>query len=438
MHEERDLSDLPASVLVRLAQAGDEAAYGHLHARLNERLLRGLRLSFTAELAEDAAQEAWIRAYERLGDLDSPDSFFAWLATIARNSAKSILRAPEQRTIYLAGSEVQVDPTADPYEAAVLREREEAARSALARLPQRQRRALRLRWIDGWSYRAIANLTGQSVSAIETLLYRARSNFHRQYESALSGMEAPDGVACYKMRSHIRGLGEGTLSERRRTRVLTHLSQCARCRNVHEQMGETWETRAVLPALPLPAVVRDLLSSIAARFTPASHHLGSFVPGGQVGAIAIGTAGVLAALTISGQGVTEGPETVAEQTPAQRANVATKSLPEAPSPVDTTRPAEVGQASTEAAVDVPVDSVRATSTHAATVPSADEGQKLATADAVEDSADATRTVTDVLAPVGQLAGAILEEELIQGTLATLDEFLGAVTDPVLDLLPELQ
>jgi hypothetical protein len=57
---------------------------------------------------------------------------------------------------------------------------------------------------------------------------------------------------------------------------------------------------------------------------------------------------------------------------------------------------------------------------------------------VEDSADATRTVTDVLAPVGQLAGAILEEELIQGTLATLDEFLGAVTDPVLDLLPELQ
>ena len=76
MHE-ADLSALSIDKLVALAREGEDAAYRELHERLNTRLLRGLSLSVPAELAEDAAQEAWLRAYERLGDLEKPESFFS-------------------------------------------------------------------------------------------------------------------------------------------------------------------------------------------------------------------------------------------------------------------------------------------------------------------------------------------------------------------------
>lgn len=56
-----------------------------------------------------------------------------------------------------------------------------AVRDALARLPERQRRLLALVYLDGFSLAETAAMTGQSVSAIKTALWRARAAFAKSY-----------------------------------------------------------------------------------------------------------------------------------------------------------------------------------------------------------------------------------------------------------------
>ena len=79
-----------------------------------------------------------------------------------------------------------------------------------------------------WSYREIARRLTLSVSAVETLIYRARSNFHRHYESAERN-QTPVVLACYKIRESLPPLVAGALGESRRRRVLAHVAQCTRC-----------------------------------------------------------------------------------------------------------------------------------------------------------------------------------------------------------------
>ena len=441
MPDETDLASWTTEALVELAQRGDDAAYRQLHQRYNDRLLRGLRLSVPPDLADDAAQEAWVRAYERLGDLDQPSAFFSWLAAIARNSARSVLRGPQRRDVQLDDTErMSVDRQADPYQVAEIKERQEAARSALSKLPNRQRRALQLRWIDGWSYQQIAAITGQSLSAIETLLYRARSNFHRQYESSLSGVEASDDVACYKVRSHIRRLGEGQLSERRRIRVLNHLDRCVRCRTVHDELGETWKTRAWLPFVPMPAALRDLLSSLTSRF-------GSL--GGQTLAPAHLAGGVALAATVGLAITTVNPEEPrAETADSAGAGLAQTTVPAAAASAVTHSEApieRVGQVEpvisvpepyTEPSLTAPAQHVVASSVRS---PAGEDPDRPLAAQSGQSEVggvveDTTTLLVDAIGLVGELTSAIASQPIAQGALAVVDEVVSTTGDLVSSLL----
>jgi RNA polymerase sigma factor (sigma-70 family) len=445
MLKESVQESLTTAELVELARAGNEDAYAQLHERYNRRLLAGLRRSMPAELAEDAAQEAWIRAFERLRDLDQPDSFFPWLATIARNSARTALRAFDGRTINLGDWEREtLDSQTDPYRVAELREREAAARAALRRLPERQRRALQLRWIDGQSYRAIATATGQSVSAIETLLYRARSNFHKQYESALSGLEPSDDFACYKIRSHIRRLSEGLLSERRRVRVLSHLGRCERCRAVHERMGESWETRGWLAGLPLPALLRDLVAWLGARFAPTTPHLGGSAAA-HLGSGVLAGAGVAAVIMASADGTPQGPSVTNEEDrtpPVQSmpasfdaADLAASPPGEADSGL-VTHSNSTGMTSTGsiAMSGAPSEPAGSAATSPPPAP-AEVSQDVAAGEEVDLLlAGVTEVVNDATTLVG---GAVAEtQQLLTATLAQVDQTLG-LSEAVPALLPGL-
>ncbi|HEX5939658.1 MAG TPA: sigma-70 family RNA polymerase sigma factor [Dehalococcoidia bacterium] len=447
MPDETDLASWTTEALVELAQRGDDAAYRQLHQRYNDRLLRGLRLSVPPDLADDAAQEAWVRAYERLGDLDQPSAFFSWLAVIARNSARSVLRGPQRRDVQLDDTErMSVDRQADPYQVAEIKEREEAARSALNKLPNRQRRALQLRWIDGWSYQQIAAITGQSVSAIETLLYRARSNFHRQYESSLSGVEASDDVACYKVRSHIRRLGEGQLSERRRIRVLNHLDRCVRCRTVHDELGETWESRAWLPLIPMPAALRDLLSSLTTRF--GSFGGQTLTPAHLAGGVALAATVGLAITTVNTEepraetGDSAGAGLAQTTVPAAAASAVTHSeapielvgqvepvisVPEPYTEPNLTTPAHHAVASS---VVSPAAAERADTPLAAQPGQSEVGS------VVEDT---TTLLVDAIGLVSELTSAIASHPIAQGVPAVVDEVVsttgGLVSSLLGDALP---
>jgi len=148
------------------------------------RLFRYLdRLSGEPDLAADLAQEAFVKLYRR-GSL--PDAPEAWLISVAMNlfrNAKST-RSRRRRLLTVDRSQsVLSDPPSSPEQAAAADDLRRQVRSALDRMPERERRMLLLR-AGGYSYRDIATALDMNEGSVGVLLARARQAFREIYEYA--------------------------------------------------------------------------------------------------------------------------------------------------------------------------------------------------------------------------------------------------------------
>ena len=128
-------------------------------------ILRDVR---NPEEAEDVTQTAFLNAYRALQHGDAPEKPRAWLLTIAQNVARRRFRARSVRPQEVElNPETAVAPAVEGPSAGEIRE-------ALLRLRPNHRVVIVLREIGGLSYSEIAEKLGVSVSAVETLLFRAR------------------------------------------------------------------------------------------------------------------------------------------------------------------------------------------------------------------------------------------------------------------------
>jgi RNA polymerase sigma-70 factor (ECF subfamily) len=174
--------------LLRLSRAGDHAAFGRLVERYAP-LVRRLTASVLrhAEDADDAAQEAFLSAWTALGQHDAGRSFGPWMARIALNAARDLarrrrVRATEPLPPELAGQGPGTDQMAERGD---LRRRLGAA---LAALPERQRVAVVLFEVEGYSHAEIGELLGMPEGTARSEVFHAR----RQLRAALGGgTEAP-------------------------------------------------------------------------------------------------------------------------------------------------------------------------------------------------------------------------------------------------------
>jgi RNA polymerase sigma factor (sigma-70 family) len=153
------------------------------------RLFRYLdRLSGDPDLAADVAQDAFVRLYRRGAVPDTPGG---WLVSVAMNlfrNAKSTQRR-RLRLLTPALSEGALgDATPAPNEAVEADETRQRVRSAIDRLPERERRMLLLR-AEGYSYHEIATTLGIHEASIGTLLARAKREFRQCYEDAINAPE---------------------------------------------------------------------------------------------------------------------------------------------------------------------------------------------------------------------------------------------------------
>ncbi len=146
------------------------------------RLFRYLdRMSGEPELAEDIAQEAFVRLYQR-GSL--PDAPAAWLVSVAMNLYRNAQssRSRRRRLLTVARSEgVHADPPTPPDEAAIAEESRLRVRAAIDRLPERERRLLLLH-AEGYCYRDLAAALELNEHSVGTLLARAKRAFRERYE----------------------------------------------------------------------------------------------------------------------------------------------------------------------------------------------------------------------------------------------------------------
>jgi RNA polymerase sigma-70 factor (ECF subfamily) len=168
--------------LMRRVAAGDEPAF-RLLARRSVPPAIGFarRILANAADAEDVVQEAMLRVWITAPRWRPEALFRTWLYRVVVNLCLNRKRRASFASLAAAG-----DP-ADPRPGAAAEleraERDRAIADAIARLPERQRAAIVLTYREGLSNIDTAAVLGTSVSAVETLLVRAKQSLRRQLGS---------------------------------------------------------------------------------------------------------------------------------------------------------------------------------------------------------------------------------------------------------------
>jgi RNA polymerase sigma-70 factor (ECF subfamily) len=153
--------------LVRRARDGDQTAMNRLVDRHHGAAFRvALSLVADPDLAQDVAQDAFLRAFRGLEGFRGDASFRTWMLTIAANTAKGALRKMmRRRETALDGVAPVASPEASPEDRAAIEEEAAKARAMLAKLPEKQRMSVQLRVDEGLSFREIGEVIGSSEGA---------------------------------------------------------------------------------------------------------------------------------------------------------------------------------------------------------------------------------------------------------------------------------
>jgi RNA polymerase sigma-70 factor (ECF subfamily) len=167
-----------ADLITRIArvQAGEADAWGELYQDLAPTVFRLCRRALkTREDAEDATTEIFLKVRVKLGQYDRHRPFRPWLFKLAANHCWDELRRRQRRRevgdIDSLGAE---SPEPGPLARLLAEQRRQDVRGALAKLDDRDRLALVMRYYAELSYDEIAEVLGVTSTLVGVLLLRAR------------------------------------------------------------------------------------------------------------------------------------------------------------------------------------------------------------------------------------------------------------------------
>lgn len=169
----------PDAALVAAGLRGDQAAFGEL-VRRHGNLVVGFAYNRVGDfqLAEDLAQDTFIKAYNSLETLKEPNKFTSWLLVIARHTCMDWLRASKDAVslegLREAGYEPAPNTVARTLEQITEAELEARILQEIQELREDYREIIVMKHIDNLSYRQIGELLGMSVSAVGEKLSRIR------------------------------------------------------------------------------------------------------------------------------------------------------------------------------------------------------------------------------------------------------------------------
>ena len=176
-------------VLVQAVQRGDGEAFAELFRRHHGAVRRACsRRLFDGHEADEVAQAAFVRAFERIDQCGGERRFGPWVHVIARALCIDAFRARarvEPHEEPLAGAH-DYRPN-EPEESLLRLERAAQLWAALATLPDRQRRAVMAREWEELRPGEIADRLGLSIGAVDSLLLRARRRLALAYRRLAAG-----------------------------------------------------------------------------------------------------------------------------------------------------------------------------------------------------------------------------------------------------------
>jgi RNA polymerase sigma-70 factor, ECF subfamily len=162
--------------LVEQAKQGDRNAYGELVRRHYSGVVQVVyRLCGDTGLAEDMAQEAFLRAWINLPSFHPQSSLRNWLYRIAVNAALDVLRRRPEETLEDEEVLMLTDQTAGPETVLIEKERAAQLQQAMQSLPEAARSVLVLREYGDLSYQEIASVLEVPVGTVMSRLNYARN-----------------------------------------------------------------------------------------------------------------------------------------------------------------------------------------------------------------------------------------------------------------------
>ena len=183
---------IPEQQLVQQAQQGDESAMHALYRRYAPRVYAVVRrIAGSDALADDWAQEAWIRAFRALPRFRGDAAFSTWLHRVAVNSAlqgKRSRNRHDSRETTLPTTLPGRGPS-DPTELRLTLER------AMERLPDGMRRVLVLHDVEGFTHDEIGEMLGVDAATSKSQLFKARAKMRDMLRSTDQEVEGRAYVA---------------------------------------------------------------------------------------------------------------------------------------------------------------------------------------------------------------------------------------------------
>jgi RNA polymerase sigma-70 factor (ECF subfamily) len=194
--------------------------------------------------AEDVTQTTCMNAYRAFEQGERPQKPQNWLIAIAHNVCRQRFRQSQRRPNEVAFEEelaeaVVVDDAVSA----------EDIRRALGHLAFNQRAALVMRELEGRSYQEIADILEVSVSAVETLIFRARRALREQLE---------EGITCREAELSISRQLDGRLPRKDRGALRAHLRECDECAGFARSQRAQRGALKGLAAIPLPTSLTGL------------------------------------------------------------------------------------------------------------------------------------------------------------------------------------
>ena len=223
--------------------------------------------------AEDVTQTTFLNAYRAIERGEEPRSPQNWLIAIAHNVCRQRFRQSQRRPNEVELNEELAESFVEDDAISA-----EDIRRALGHLAFNQRAALVMRELEGRSYQEIAEILEVSVSAVETLIFRARRALREQLE---------EGITCHDAELAISRQLDGRLTRKDRGVLRAHLRECEECaRFARSQRAQRGAIKS-LALIPLPTSLGSLFGGggsaavgTGLAFKAAAFGFGALLAGG--------------------------------------------------------------------------------------------------------------------------------------------------------------
>lgn len=179
--------------LIERLKQGDQTAFKEIVETWQDMVYNtAVGILQSVEDAEDVSQEVFVQVYESVHTFKGESKFSTWLYRITLSKAMDLIRKKKRKkrfalikSIFGENDEIAVHPPEFNHPGIVLDNKEKAGElfKAIGALPENQRIAFTLHKVEGLSYQEVSEVMETSVSSVESLMHRAKTNLRKTLEN---------------------------------------------------------------------------------------------------------------------------------------------------------------------------------------------------------------------------------------------------------------